>query len=84
MEVRLLFLTTLAVTDPFGIVGGMLLGISAVPVLASLMMKVTYQLNIQKFFRSASVILVIFASGILGYSGYEFIEADLLPPIIEQ
>jgi high-affinity iron transporter len=77
-----LFLTVLAVNDPFGTVLGALLGIGVVLVLAYLMLKGVYKLNIQKFFKYTSVILVVFAAGLLGYGVHEFIEAGLLPPII--
>ena len=78
-----LFLTTLVATDPFGTLIGALLGISTVLVLSFLMMKGVYRMNIQKFFKYTSVILVVFAAGLLGYGVHEFIEADLLPPIVE-
>lgn len=52
-------------------------------VLAFLMMKGVYTMNIQKFFKYTSIILVIFASGLLGYGVHELIEAGLLPPIID-
>lgn len=78
-----LFLTALAVTDPLGTLGGTVLGIGTVLVLALLMMKSIYRMNLQKFFKYTSVTLMIFAAGLLGYGVHEFIEADLLPPIIE-
>jgi high-affinity iron transporter len=79
-----LFLTALSVTDPLGTIGGAILGIGIVLILAFLMMKGIYRVNIQKFFKYTSVILVIFAAGLLGYGVHEFIEAGLLPPIIGQ
>ncbi len=78
-----LFLTTLVATDPFGTLMGALLGISTVLALSFLMMRGVYRMNIQKFFKYTSVILVVFAAGLLGYGVHEFIEADLLPPIVE-
>ena len=78
-----LFLTTLVATDPFGTLIGTLLGISTVLILSFLMMSGVYRMNIQKFFKYTSLILVVFAAGLLGYGVHEFIEADLLPPIVE-
>jgi high-affinity iron transporter len=78
-----LFLTALAVTDPLGTVIGLLTGISVVIVLAVLMMRGVYRINLQKFFKYTSVLLVVFAAGLLGYGVHEFIEAGLVPPIIE-
>jgi high-affinity iron transporter len=78
-----LFLTTLAVTDPIGTIVGTLLGIGVVLVSAFLVVKSAYQMKLQHFFRYTSVILVIFAAGLLGYGVHEFIEAGVLPPLIE-
>jgi len=78
-----LFLTALATADLFGTITGTLLGVSTVLVIAFLMVKGAYKLNIQKFFKYTSVILVIFAAGLFGYGIHELIEADLLPPIID-
>jgi high-affinity iron transporter len=78
-----LFLTALATADFFGTITGTLLGVSSVLVIAFLMVKGAYRLNIQKFFKYTSVILVIFAAGLFGYGIHELIEADLLPPIID-
>lgn len=78
-----LFLTTLAVSDFSGTLFGLLTGIAAVVVLAVLMMRGIYRINVQKFFKYTSVMLVVFAAGLLGYGVHEFIEAGLAPPIIE-
>jgi high-affinity iron transporter len=78
-----LFLTALAAVDISGTLLGMFLATGAVLVLAFLMMKGVYTMNIQKFFKYTSIILVIFASGLLGYGVHELIEAGLLPPIID-
>jgi len=78
-----LFLTALTISDPIGTLGGAILGIAVVLVLALLMMRGVYRMNLQKFFKYTSIILVIFAAGLLGYGTHEFIEAGLLPPIIE-
>lgn len=78
-----LFLTALAVADPLGTLGGTTLGLGAVCLLALLMMRGIYRMNLQTFFRYTSLILVIFAAGMLGYGVHEFIEAGLLPAILE-
>jgi high-affinity iron transporter len=78
-----LFLTALAVTDLSGTILGMLTGIGAVLILAMLMLRGAYRINIRKFFKYTSVLLVVFAAGLLGYGVHEFIEAGLVPPIIE-
>jgi high-affinity iron transporter len=78
-----LFLTALAVSDFSGTLIGLLTGIAAVVVLAVFMMRGVYRINVHKFFKYTSVLLVVFAAGLLGYGVHEFIEAGLVPPIIE-
>jgi high-affinity iron transporter len=78
-----LFLTALAITDTSGTIIGMFLGIVVVLGLAFLMMRGIYRMNLQKFFKYTSVVLIIFAAGLLGYGVHEFIEAGVFPPIIE-
>ncbi len=78
-----LFLTALAIADPLGTFGGSIIGIGSVLLLSLLMMRGIYQMNIQKFFKYTSVILVFFGAGLLGYGVHEFIEAGWLPAIID-
>jgi high-affinity iron transporter len=73
----------LAVSDFSGTLIGLLTGIAAVVVLAVLMMRGVYRINVRKFFKYTSVLLVVFAAGLLGYGVHEFIEVGLVPPIIE-
>lgn len=78
-----LFLTALAAVDISGTLIGTFLGTGTVLVLAFLMMKGVYKMNLQKFFKYTSLILVVLAAGLLGYGVHELIEAGLLPPIID-
>ena len=78
-----LFLTALAIADPLGTFGGTILGVGSVLLLSLLMVRGIYQMNIQKFFKYTSIVLVVFGAGLLGYGVHEFIEAGWLPAIIE-
>jgi high-affinity iron transporter len=79
-----LFLTTLAFTDPSGTIIGTILGLGTVLVLSYLMLKGVYRMNLQKFFKYTSVLLIVFAAGLFGYGVHELIEAGLLPAIVDQ
>jgi high-affinity iron transporter len=70
-----LFLTATFFLDPGGAMIGVLIGFMIVIVLAVLLMRGVYQLDIRKFFKYTSVILIIFAAGLLGYGVHELIEA---------
>jgi len=70
-----LFLTTLAVIDSSGTLIGAISASTIVIVLAAVLMKGIYRLDIKKFFQVTSVILIIFAAGLTGYGVHELIEA---------
>lgn len=77
-----LFLGTLALRDPAGTLIGFAAGLAAVIVLALLTFKGIYRLNIRRFFQWTSVLLLLFAAGLLAYGVHELNEAGIIPPII--
>jgi high-affinity iron transporter len=70
-----LFLTTTFVQDATGTILGIAVGAAIVLVLAVLLMRGTYQLDIKKFFGYTSILLIIFSAGLAGYGVHELIEA---------
>lgn len=71
----ILFLTAIAASDPGGAAIGAIGGIALAMLLAVLLMKGMYRLDIRKFFKVTSILLIVFAAGLLGYGVHEFIEA---------
>ncbi len=70
-----LFLTTTFVQDAAGTIIGVISGTAIVLVLAVLLMRGTYQLDIKKFFGYTSILLIVFSAGLAGYGVHELIEA---------
>jgi high-affinity iron transporter len=70
-----LFLTTTFVQDAAGTILGVVAGAAIVLVLAVLLMRGTYKLDIKKFFGYTSIILIVFSAGLAGYGVHELIEA---------
>ena len=70
-----LFLTVNFFSDPVGSTIGMLIGFAIVLVIAFLILNRAYQLDVRKFFKYSSIILIIFAAGLIGYGTHELIEA---------
>jgi len=70
-----LFLTTLAIIDSSGTLIGAVGASLIVVVMAVILMKGVYRLDIKRFFQVTSVILIIFAAGLTGYGVHELIEA---------
>jgi len=70
-----LFLTTTFIQDAAGTIIGILLGTAMVLVLAVLLMRGTYQLDIKRFFGYTSILLIVFSAGLAGYGVPELIEA---------
>jgi len=69
-----LFLTASFFLDPLGVVLGVILGATIVLLLAVLLIRGAYRLDISKFFKYTSVLLIIFAAGLTGYGVHELIE----------
>jgi high-affinity iron transporter len=70
-----LFLTALASADPYGTAIGGLIGVATVLALSFGIMKGIYRLDLRVFFKATSIVLVIFAAGLLGYGIHELMEA---------
>ncbi|MBC8224861.1 FTR1 family protein [Candidatus Bathyarchaeota archaeon] len=70
-----LFLTTTFFQDAAGTIIGVVVGAAIVLVLAVLLMRGSYRLDIKKFFGYTSVILIVFSAGLAGYGVHELIEA---------
>ena len=71
-----LFLTVFFFTDPSGTTVGIVLGVGAVLLLVMLLLRGTYKLDIRRFFKYSSVLLVLLAAGLAGYGAHELIEAS--------
>ena len=59
------------------------LGLTAAIVLSILVFKSLIRLNISRFFQVTSIILILFAGGLVAHGIHEFNEAGILPSIIE-
>jgi high-affinity iron transporter len=70
-----LFLTATFVQDQIGAIVGAVIGIAIVLVLSVLLMKGTVNLEISRFFKVTSILLLIFGAGLTGYGVHELIEA---------
>lgn len=70
-----LFLTALATADALGTAIGIVVASIIVIALAFLIIKGTYRLDIRKFFQYTSVILIVFAAGLVGSGIHDLIEA---------
>lgn len=70
-----LFLTTAFLQDRIGTIVGATIGISIVLALSALLMKETVNLEISRFFKVTSLLLLMFGAGLAGYGVHELIEA---------
>jgi len=78
-----LFLGTLAIKNPIDTISGFIPGLAAVIVLSFIMFKGIYRLDISKFFRYTSVLLILFCAGIVSTGVHAFNEAGIIPYGIE-
>ncbi len=79
-----LFLTAAAFTATAGetLVGG-LFGLVAAAAAGWLIFSTTARLNVAAFFRVTSVLLILFAAGLVAHGVHEFNEAGWIPSVIE-
>jgi len=69
-----LFLTAIFFADPSGTTLGFMLGIVAVGALSLLITKSTFRLNLRSFFKYTSMMLLLFAAGLIGFASHELAE----------
>ena len=70
-----LFLSATFVQDQIGTLVGAAIGIIIVLILSVLLMKGTVNLELGRFFKVTSILLLIFGAGLAGYGVHELIEA---------
>jgi high-affinity iron transporter len=78
-----LFLGAIAIREPVSTLVGLLAGIGAVTLLSIAMFTGIYRLDYGKFFKYTSVILVVFAAGLVATGVHELNEAGIIPPVVE-
>jgi high-affinity iron transporter len=78
------FLTAAAVdTQISSVLIGAGLGLATTVVLALLLFNSLIRLNLARFFRVTSLILILFAAGLVAHGVHEFNEVGFIPPLIE-
>ncbi|MCX9089198.1 MAG: FTR1 family protein [Candidatus Methanoperedens sp.] len=78
-----LFLGTLAIQSPADTIAGFILGLALVIVLSFIMFKGIYRLDVSRFFRYTSILLILFSAGLAATAVHEFNEAGIIPEIVE-
>ncbi len=78
-----LFLGTLAINAPIDTLFGFILGVATVVFLSFVMFKGTHRLDISKFFKYTSILLILFSAGLVATAVDEFNEAGVVPPVID-
>jgi high-affinity iron transporter len=79
-----IFLTAAAVTTNGRLVlMGAGLGLLTSAAIAVLIFTSLIQLNLTRFFQVSSIILILFAAGLVAHGVHEFNEAGLIPPIVD-
>lgn len=79
-----LFLTAAALNGASrAILWGAALGLAAVILVSTLLFKGLIRLDLRKFFQVTSLLLILFAAGLIAHGVHEFNEVALIPPVIE-
>ncbi len=78
-----LFLGTLAIKSPVDTIAGFIIGLAAVIALSFIMFKGIYRLDVSRFFKYTSVLLILFSAGLVATGVHEFNEAGIISEGIE-
>ena len=81
--VLFLFAATRVAESPVLFTAGGFLGLVIAIVIGYSIYKGSSRLNLRTFFNVTSMVLIAFAAGLLAYGIHEFIEAGIIPPLVE-
>ena len=81
--VLFLFAASRTAESPFWATLGGVIGLVAAIGIGYVLYRGTARLNLRTFFGVTSVILIVFAAGMLSHAVHEFVEAGLVPGIVE-
>jgi high-affinity iron transporter len=82
VETALFMFAAVRAATPLAATAGGLLGLAAAVALGYLLYRGTYRLNLRAFFNVTSMLLLLFAAGLLAHGIHEFTEAGLLPAVV--
>ncbi len=78
-----LFLGTLAITSPLDTLLGFIVGVVAVVLLSFVMFRGVHRLDISRFFKYTSILLVLFSAGLIATGVHALNEAGVIPAVVE-
>lgn len=78
-----LFLGTLAIQSPMDTLIGFAAGLAVIIILSFIVFRGVFRLELGKFFKNTSILLILFSAGLVATAVHEFNEADIIPEIIE-
>jgi high-affinity iron transporter len=81
--VLFLFAATRVAESPLLFTVGGFLGLAIAVGIGYSIYKGSSRLNLRTFFNVTSVVLIFFAAGLLAYGIHEFIEAGIIPPLVD-
>jgi len=81
--VLFLFAATRVAESPLLFTMGGFLGLAIAIIIGYSIYKGSSRLNLRTFFNVTSLVLIFFAAGLLAYGIHEFIEAGIIPPLVE-
>lgn len=83
IETALFMFAAAKTATPLAATAGGLFGLAAAVSLGYLLYRGTYRLNLRAFFNVTSLLLLLFAAGLLAHGIHEFHEAALIPAVVD-
>lgn len=83
VELALFLVAATFATSPGQTLIGAIIGLLAAAALGYLVFAGAVRLNLKQFFRVTSLLLIVFAAGMVAYGVHELVEASILPALID-
>ena len=83
LELAIFLYATRMTSDAVQIMVGAISGLVVSAILGWILFATTKRLNLKSFFQVTSVLLILFAAGLVAHGVHEFNEAGLIPPVVE-
>jgi high-affinity iron transporter len=78
-----LFLGSLAISSPVDTLAGFAIGVIVVVLLSTVLFRGIFSLDMNRFFKYTSILLILFSAGMVAMGVHELNEAGIIPPVVE-
>jgi high-affinity iron transporter len=82
IELAIFLTASVFASSTYQTIGGAMLGIGSATLIGWGLYRATIKVNMQRFFQMTSILLVLFAAGLIAHGTHEFNEVGLIPALV--